>query len=186
MKDDMRKNVVRALLGGLVVTALVVACGSDSKGSATSNSPLSKCVGGSSTSDACQSCEQNKCSSELHKCYGSNFNGGACKALVECANNASDPCKAKCTPDSDCESCITGDLAPCMQMNCADECGLPSSSDAGGSSGPPFGKATCADLAPCCDMITVDSAKTGCVELVKQDNQTICASYYESLRAFCQ
>lgn len=179
-------NVVRALLGGLLVTALAVACGSDSKGDTGSTSSLANCIGSSSATDACQSCEQNKCSSALHKCYGSNLNGGACKALVACADDAADPCKADCEPDSDCKSCINDDLIPCVQSKCADECNL-SVADAGGSTnqGPPYNGATCADLAPCCEMITDDSAKTGCKELVTQDNETICSSYFESLRAFC-
>lgn len=178
-------NVVRALLGGFLVTALAVACGSDSKGDTTSNnSSAVKCIGGSSATDACQSCEQSKCSSELHKCYGSDLKSGACKSLVACLDDASDPCKADCSPDSDCQSCISDDLMPCLQQNCSDKCTLPSVADAGGS-GPPFGKATCADLAPCCGIITFASAKTGCNELVTQGNETNCASYYESLRAFC-
>ncbi len=179
-------KVVRALLGGLLVTALVVACGSDDKGDASASSSLAKCASGSNASDACQRCEQSKCSSELHKCYGSNFNGGVCKDLVTCANKESDPCKADCAPGADCESCIVGDLVPCVQSNCADECNLSSpTSDAGTTSGPPPGQATCADLAPCCELIIVPSAKTGCEQMVMQNNTTICSSYFESLRAFC-
>jgi hypothetical protein len=170
-------KVVRALFGGLLATALVVACGSDSKGDATSTSTLSKCASGSTMSDACQTCEQRKCSAELHKCYGSNFNGGVCKALVACANDASDACHSDCTPEADCQSCITDDLVSCLQANCASECNL--------SSNPAPGKATCADLGPCCEMIIVASAKTGCQGLVSDGNETICGSYYESLRSFC-
>ena len=180
-------KVVRALLGGLLVTALIGACGRDDKGNGTGSSSLAKCASGSSSSDACQSCEQRKCSSELHNCYGSNFNGGACKDLISCADKASDPCKADCKANADCQSCITDGLIPCVQSNCADECklSLPTPPDAGASHGPPPGQATCADLAPCCNMIVNDSAKTGCEQLVMQNNTTICSSYFESLRAFC-
>jgi hypothetical protein len=176
-------KVVRALLAGVVVIALSAACGSDGNGSASSGSPLSKCASGSTASNDCQSCEQSKCSSELHKCYGSDFNGGACKALVKCANAAKDPCNSDCTPDSSCESCISDDLVPCLQKNCASECGIQTPTSDGGSA---VKKGTCADLGPCCEGITNASAKSGCQNLVKDGNDTNCESYYASLRFFCE
>ena len=174
-------NVVRALLSGLMATALVVACGSDNKSNPTSSSsseessPLSKCVTGGATSSACQSCVESKCKSEMQTCYGSNFNGGACKSLESCAADASDPC-GSCVADNPCQSCIQGTLLTCVQKSCSNDCSdLPS--------GPAM--PTCADLEPCCEKISNDSAKTGCEGIAKGGSDSVCGSYYDSIRFFC-
>lgn len=174
-------NVVRALLSGLMVTALVIACGSDNKDNASSSSPsetsspLSKCITGGAASSACQSCVQSKCASQVKTCYGANFSGGACQNLVSCAADASDPCSS-CVADTPCESCIQDTLLPCVQKSCSSSCtDLPA--------GPAV--PTCADLEPCCERITNDSAKTGCEGIVKDGSDSVCGSYYNSIRFFC-
>ncbi len=171
-------NIVRAVLRGIVATAFVAGCSSDGgSGSGTTSSPLSKCATGATTTDACQSCIEASCGTPLDKCWGKNFSGGACKALATCAEKASDPCNADCTPDDACTSCLTGDLAPCVESKCATECkGQTGSTSSGG----------CADLAVCCAKISDPGAKGGCENTASAGNENVCSAYYASLRSFCE
>ncbi len=196
-------NIVRALLGGLLVTALVAGCGSDS-GSGSGNAAFSKCATGSSSSSACTTCEQDKCGSELNKCYGANFSGGACADLISCAEKSSDPCKAtNCQPSGDCSSCITGTLVPCVLKNCSDCSGGSQGTGGSGNSGAGgsgnvgtgatpgtgattgTGSATCSDLGTCCGKVSDATLKSECQMLVDAKNDTVCNAAYGGFKSLC-
>jgi hypothetical protein len=193
-------KIFRALLGGVVVTVLAVACGSDS-GSSGGSSQFAKCAAsngsGSSSVDEqkCVSCMQNKCSSELNACYGSNFNGGACKDLITCSEKAPDPCNADCTPSSGCISCISGDFASCIQKNCLSDCGSSDSMTTGGTGGSTSAGGfdagvgsdkTCADLAACCAKATDAQLKSDCQGVAGGKDDQICGLAYPSFSSFCK
>lgn len=190
-------NIVRALLGSFIATALVVGCGSDS-GSSGGNNALAKCAAGNgkSSSDACVSCMQSKCGSQMNKCYGANFSGGQCSALLSCAKKASDPCNNDCSPDSTCQSCIVSDLAPCVLQNCASDC--ESSTDGSGGSGNGTGGGgngtgattgssimTCSDLSTCCGKISNASAKSSCQSIADMKNDSICSVAGSGFSGLC-
>ena len=125
--------ILRALLGGLVVAA-VVGCGSDD-GANPNASKLAACASGSSSNTTCSSCIQDKCSAAQKKCYGNDFNGGVCQSFSSCVLKAPDPCHAtECgMPTGDCATCLQ-EVQTCFQQNCQSTC-LSGSMGAGGSSG---------------------------------------------------
>jgi hypothetical protein len=167
-------NIARLLLSGLLATALVAGCGSDaSNGNETTKSALAGCATGSTTNARCQACFESKCKPELKECYGTDYTGGACKKLIECSRDSEDPCNASCNPDADCSGCLRDTLMGCFRKSCPDEC-----ADS-------IVKGTCADLAECCKIITVPSAKTGCEGIATGGNEETCWGYYGSVRAFC-
>ena len=170
-------NIARVLFSGLLATALVVGCGSDasngSNGSETAKNALAGCATGSTTNAKCQSCFESKCKAELKECYGTDYNGGACKKLIDCSSKDEDPCNAPCNPDAACSTCLKDTFMMCLREQCADDC-----ADS-------IVKGTCADLAACCAIITVPSAKTGCEGIANGGNEETCMGYYGSVRAFC-
>jgi hypothetical protein len=127
-------NLERTLLGGFVISALAIGCGSDSKGNGneSSSSNLAACGSNNPTGD-CATCAQTKCGAALTKCFGENYSGGICADYVACASKAADPCKPQgcASPSGDCLACITNDLSGCELENCHAECV--------GGGGPPGG-----------------------------------------------
>src|SRR5689334_13061224 len=116
-------NIVRVLLGTAVALALVVGCGDDGGGGGNVATKLAACRSGSSgaASTKCSTCYESKCSSELKKCFGDDFNGGPCASYSSCINKAADPCKAQCVPNQTCLACVMGDPLTCQNAKCANE-----------------------------------------------------------------
>lgn len=174
-------NIARVFFGGLITSVVIAACGNTGTGTGTSSersgsgaSALAGCVTGSTNTEQCQACFQSKCEAEVQKCYGRDYSGGACKALITCSKDSDDPCNAPCLMDSECSSCITDDLQPCLRAKCPDDCAAV------------IEKGTCADLTACCEIVSDPHAKTGCVGIANEGNETICHSYYASLKSFCE
>jgi hypothetical protein len=168
-------NIARVFFGGLFVAALVAGCGDDKvSGSPGGSSPLSACAVGATSTDACQACFESKCAAQVETCWGKGYSGGECEYVTTCAKDAKDAC-GDCRRDNLCDSCLENELRPCAGVKCADEC--KDSVDIKGS---------CADLAVCCPIITVPSAKTGCEGIVADGNETTCHAYYPSIRPNCE
>jgi hypothetical protein len=146
------------------LTALAIACaasaiacssssGSGSSGSATkfacaSQQPTAMMM---STSQACSSCFESMCSSQLSNAYGPGYAsgdfGGACGSSIDCTAPCAcgdTACISKCTPSMDCVSAEAA-LAGCF-LNCASQCGLPTmmgtGGDGGGTVSPPIDAST--------------------------------------------
>jgi hypothetical protein len=89
-----------------------------------------------------------KCADET--CGSADCYDGDCKDLLDCYQDADDPCSADCTPSSDCNACLS-DVARCAAEECFQlvMCG---ETEAGGA---------CDQLDDCCESRS-DSAKMAC------------------------
>jgi hypothetical protein len=145
------------MIGFRRLSALAVACaasaiacssssgsGSGSSGSATkfacaSQQPTAM-IGMMSASQACSSCFESMCSSQLSNAYGPGYAsgdfGGACGSFINCTAPCAcgdGACLGKCAPSMDCVS-AEGAFAGCI-LNCASQCGLSTMIGTGGDGG---------------------------------------------------
>lgn len=136
--------------------------------------------------DAYTDCLTTMCDAPYKKCLGDGYKtgnfGGPCGTFIECSNACDcddTACTQACTPSSECTSCLTNDVSPCVQ-----KCEIPECYTGGGAGLPeggiPGAGKTCADLKACCDAKPAGQAKDTCNQLLmaSQNMDIACGAYY--------
>lgn len=172
---------------GLSAVALAAfACSSSSGGGGGAASSCFASAAGAS--QACQSCVESSCSSQLSSTNSacSDFLSCVCPGGTYNANNLQ-MCASKET--SACQMAGSS-VGSCEQQNCASQCASSSSSSSGGSSSSSGGSSsssgggmyTCSQLTTCCGMVP-SAEQASCNMVAGMGNETACSDLYSGYKA---
>jgi hypothetical protein len=119
-------------------------------------------------------CVINACDAQYKSCLGNDYKsgtfGGPCASYFSCVTKCGctdQACRTACMIPAECQTCIVGQLAPCVvgAACTAPTCngGSGGAGGAGGAGGGGGGGGTCADLAACCAAMTNAQIKMACM-----------------------